>query len=333
MQSIKYWFESAMSYQISGDKENAIKLYRKVIDNDPNNDASMDNVSLLVDPTESLELLRRSLKIKRNDAKIESRIISILNGMKNDNFKYRGHFISDYPWVSRGDVTGGAEICNLVASLPFDGIFASDNLVTWNRNLSFLGDDAMMAAIEDCTHDLKTARGLMWRTAVVTWAARTGMRHPGDLVECGTLYGTTAKIIHQITKIEGTEKHLWLYDLFDWDAVYPKDSPSKMDLHSNIKNMFKESRNVNIIKGSVPESFHQGIPDRICFLHIDMNNADAEIGALKNLWSRLSPGCLCVLDDYGHVNFANQKKEEDEFFMNLGYCVLELPTGQGIVIK
>ena len=69
MQSIKYWFESAMSYQISGDKENAIKLYRKVIEIDPNNAASMDNLSLLVDPTESLELLRRSLKIKRNDAK------------------------------------------------------------------------------------------------------------------------------------------------------------------------------------------------------------------------------------------------------------------------
>jgi len=174
---------------------------------------------------------------------------------------------------------------------------------------------------------------LIWRTAVVTWAARVGMRHPGDLVECGTLYGTTAKIIHKVTKIEGTAKKLWLYDLFDWDAFYPKESPNKIDLFENIKNIFHKSKNVNFIKGSVPESFHQGIPDQVCFLHIDMNNAKAEIGALSNLWHRLSTGCVCVLDDYGHANFAHQKREEDIFFKNLGYSVLELPTGQGIVVK
>mgnify|MGYP000179091681 FL=1 len=64
-----------------------------------------------------------------------------------------------------------------------------------------------------------------------------------------------------------------------------------------------------------------------------MNNADAEISTLEYLWDRIVPGASIVLDDYGWLAYRAQKEVEDPFFAKRGYSVLELPTGQGLVIK
>ena len=54
-----------------------------------------------------------------------------------------------------------------------------------------------------------------------------------------------------------------------------------------------------MIRGFVPECFVEGVPDRIAFAHIDMNNAPAEIAALEAIEHRLIPGAMIVLDDFG----------------------------------
>jgi hypothetical protein len=68
-------------------------------------------------------------------------------------------------------------------------------------------------------------------------------------------------------------------------------------------------------------------------MHIDLNSADAEIGVLEVLFDRVSPGGIIVLDDYGWLAYEKQKIVEDEFFGRRNHSVLELPTGQGLVIK
>jgi len=68
-------------------------------------------------------------------------------------------------------------------------------------------------------------------------------------------------------------------------------------------------------------------------MHLDLNNADAEIGALKLLFERMVPGAVLVLDDYGWLAYRAQKLAEDPWFAQRGYRVLELPTGQGLLIK
>lgn len=45
------------------------------------------------------------------------------------------------------------------------------------------------------------------------------------------------------------------------------------------------------------------------------------------------PGAIVILDDYGWAGGLPQKRAEDAFFAERGYQVLELPTGQGLVIK
>jgi len=63
-----------------------------------------------------------------------------------------------------------------------------------------------------------------------------------------------------------------------------------------------------------------------------MNSAPAEIAALAYFWERLVPGALVLLDDYGWRGYRAQKLAEDPFFAARGLQVMELPTGQGMVM-
>ena len=71
----------------------------------------------------------------------------------------------------------------------------------------------------------------------------------------------------------------------------------------------------------------------ISFLHIDMNNADAEVGALERLFDKVVTGAVIVFDDYGWLAYREQKLGEDAFLAGHDMQILELPTGQGIAIK
>lgn len=83
----------------------------------------------------------------------------------------------------------------------------------------------------------------------------------------------------------------------------------------------------------MPQVLDEVSPDKISFLHVDLNNAPAEIGTLERLFDRLSPGGVLVLDDYGWQAYRAQKLAEDPWLAERGYEVLELPTGQGLVFK
>lgn len=68
-------------------------------------------------------------------------------------------------------------------------------------------------------------------------------------------------------------------------------------------------------------------------MHLDMNNANSEIGALEMLFERMVTGAILILDDYGWLDYRSQKLAEDSWFAKSGYRVLELPTGQGLLVK
>ena len=75
-------------------------------------------------------------------------------------------------------------------------------------------------------------------------------------------------------------------------------------------------------------------PKRIAYLHIDLNEAPAEIAALDALFDRVVPGGIVILDDYEWAGpHRAQKLAEDPWFEARHYRVFPLPTGQGIVIK
>ena len=85
--------------------------------------------------------------------------------------------------------------------------------------------------------------------------------------------------------------------------------------------------------GIVPEIFQSSVPERIAYLHLDLNAAKAEIAALEVLFDRIVPGGMIVFDDFGHMRYAEQHKAEIAWMRERGYAILELPTGQGLVVK
>ena len=92
---------------------------------------------------------------------------------------------------------------------------------------------------------------------------------------------------------------------------------------------FAEFDNVHLTKGEVPDVLSQRSPNKIAFLHIDLNNAEAEVSTLNALYDRVVPGGSIVLDDYGWIAYRDQKDAADAFFAPRDLPILELPTGQG----
>jgi hypothetical protein len=217
-----------------------------------------------------------------------------------------------------------------------DGIYTGDNLFTYHRNLSFLTDEKLMAS-HKAHAETEVEHSILWRIAVVAWGAYNGLRlGRGDFVECACYKGTTARIVCDYLDFQShVDRHYYLYDLFEHDASLPHHAmPEHSEqLYDRVKNRFADMPNVTVTQGRVPEILSKICPKEIAFLHLDMNNAQAEIGALEVLFDRMLPGAVLVLDDYGWLGYREQKLVEDPWLQQRGYRVLELPTGQGLLIK
>jgi hypothetical protein len=211
------------------------------------------------------------------------------------------------------------------------GWFASDNLIAFGRNLGFLNDERLIQSWNKhakAQHEI----GILWRTATLVWALKQALRSEGDIVECGCYAGTTAHIL--MDTVDVSDRRVFLYDLFEHDASMAHNSMPELGpgLFEKVTARFADRPNVQVIRGFVPESFSQGVPDKVAFAHIDMNNAPAEIGALDALESRFVPGAMILLDDFGALPYRPQHIAETEWFAKRGISVLELPTSQGLAI-
>lgn len=214
------------------------------------------------------------------------------------------------------------------------GIFLADQLFTYGKNLGFLEDQRFMAAVAKHAGD-GVEQSIIWRTHVLCWAGKRGLKYDGDFVECGTYKGTSARIMVDYLDFAASGRTFHLYDLFEHHEGMVHQSLPELgaDLYGRVCDRFADVKNVRIVKGSVHETLQADVPERIAFLHIDMNNAPAEREALERLFSKVLPGASIVFDDYGWSGYRDQKDTIDAFLGARGYEVLELPTGQGLVIK
>lgn len=190
---------------------------------------------------------------------------------------------------------------------------------------------------------------IAWRLHTLIWAAENALSLPGDFVECGVFRGDMSWSILECTKFKESGKRFYLYDSFEGFSDkytsaddYP-DNPGFLSvaqeayrekgLYDYVSNRFSPYPNVRVIKGVVPDVLPATMPEKISYLHIDLNSPKAEIGALELLFDRVVPGGTIVFDDYGWHIFRKQKEAEDTFMTARGHSILELPTGQGLVIK
>jgi hypothetical protein len=211
----------------------------------------------------------------------------------------------------------------------------ADNFLTWGRNMSML-DDAPFVQAWESNIESPSDRAIVWRRYVLACAAYHCVQLDGDFVECGAYTGVGMKTVIDYLGGVAFPKIFWGYDIFEHDgSMLNHAMPEHGEgLYSRVQGKFNEYPQVRLIKGLIPEAFAEDCPERIAYLHIDLNQAPAEVAALDHLFDRMVPGGILILDDYEWAGiYRPQKLAEDQWFDARRYRVMPLPTGQGLIIK
>ena len=222
-------------------------------------------------------------------------------------------------------------------------VYANDMLITISRNLTFRSDKKFIDSFLSSAEDDKQ-KSQLWRLHTMAWAAKNVLHLDGDFVECGVHRGFSAHVICTYLEFQNLSRQYYLYDTFAGlseltSTVEERNLNSSYTLldsdawYREVCDKFASYGNVHVVRGVVPYSFQEAAPEKIAFLHIDMNSEQAEMLALENLFDKIVPGGMIILDDFGWSGHANQAKAELAFMTERGHPVLELPTGQGLIIK
>lgn len=228
-------------------------------------------------------------------------------------------------------------------------------MLSLDKSMGFLDDPVFMAAWEKVRgahiyDQYDNQQSIAWRLHTLVWAAKNALALPaGDFVECGVFQGDMSYVVHQAAGLSGSGRRMHLFDSFegiDPARVAPgeyRHSPghiahanvhyARAGLYEAVVERFAPFPEVVVHRGFLPESLEGRIPEKIAWLHVDLNAAKPEVETLEVLFDRVVPSGLIILDDYGWRVLDTQKTAEDAFFAERGYYVLELPTGQGLVVK
>jgi len=214
-------------------------------------------------------------------------------------------------------------------------LHCADNFVTWGRNNSMLSDPAFVRAWQ-ANAESDADKAIVWRRYILACAAFHCVQLDGDFVECGAYTGVAAKTV--MDYLGGTQfaRPFWLYDLFEHAAgmAHPAMPQHGPQLYERVQRKFAGYPQARVCRGRIPDVFENNAPERVAWLHIDLNHAAAEIAALDALFDRVVPAGIVILDDYEWAGvYRSQKLAEDPWFQARGYRVMPLPTGQGMIIK
>ena len=220
--------------------------------------------------------------------------------------------------------------------------YMADNLIAVGRNLGFTRDRTFMDAAMGASQQPEDLNKL-WRLHTYCWAISTALALEGALVECGVyegLYAVTA--LGALGTAIAPERDYYLYDTFQglddryatkMEKLISSPEFAVEGLETQVRKRFEPWANVHVVAGTVPDVRADTAPDRVAFLHLDMNCAEAEIAALEFFYDRLPEGGVILLDDYGRSEYEPMFDAYQAWFGARSHRVLELPTGQGLVVK
>jgi O-methyltransferase len=215
--------------------------------------------------------------------------------------------------------------------------WAADNCVALNRRTQFMRDKQFGAAF--AKHSAKGDEPKMWRIATYCWAIRTAFGVAGDLVECGVFEGLYAGTAFDYLDLDASGRTFYLYDTFV-GLVEKYSSSSELMINGSyahpyyeiVQKRFASHPSARIVPGMVPDVLYQTAPEKVAFLHLDMNAAAAEAAAAAFFWQRMPKGGVILADDYGRAEHQVGDRL-DIWASSVGHTFLEMPTGQGLLIK
>ncbi len=228
-----------------------------------------------------------------------------------------------------------------VATAPLS--YAQDGLYV-QHHAPFMSDERFLKAyaLGKSTGSWGAAN-IQWRAHVACWAADQVKALPGDFIEFGVNKGGLAQTIIDYLKFDELGKNYYLLDTYKGlDDTLINDAERSVgrdqityypDCYQEVVARFGRYPFAKIIRGSVPSTLGQVSASKLCFVSMDMNCAAPEIAALEFCWPKLVPGGVIVLDDYGFRTHETQQYVHRDFARQRHVPLLELPTGQGLIMK
>jgi hypothetical protein len=198
-----------------------------------------------------------------------------------------------------------------------------DDLLVWFRNLFFTTDPRFDAACNGLNFAL---RARLWRLYTLCWAAEQGLRHEGAVVDIGTYDG---KALEVVLRYVNTDRFVQAYDFYDAPPEESRKSEHGPNLAQSVRNRLTKW-NAEVIAGDIRQTLR--LPEQIAFCQIDLNDAEAEGCVFPAVYERLTPGAVVIFDDYGFRRYRESALTHQRFLEGKEQ-VLELPTGQGLLIK
>lgn len=244
-----------------------------------------------------------------------------------------GNFRSPLSW-GVSDMAKFTALLDEARALVTPGSYFGDNMFLWSRNNSLFDDAAFVKAWQDNAVS-DADRTIAWRRYILATTAFHAVQCDGDFVECGVYQGSGMKTVMDYLGGVAFPKTFWGYDTFDYHPVPGHAFEGQVEgLFEKVQLRFSGYDQVRLIKGFIPDAFAMGVPDKVAFLHLDLNNADAEIATLESLFQKVVPGGVVIFDDYEWSGpYRSQKLAIDPWLDQRRHRAVPLPTGQALVIK
>lgn len=238
------------------------------------------------------------------------------------------------------------EVNGLLSRRPLP-TFVGWEMITWHQVPWAEPDPTFMEAAEavrgfertysDPSHDTDALRWRHWNVAYsVRHAQEHAGAHPLVGVECGVADGMTAYFA-----LAHSSGMLHLYDAWSAMRVDHLDTSEQYQA-GNYGTLSREVAERNLRRfegrivwhpGYIPETLDLTAPDRIHWLHIDLNSAKGTLEALEFFWPRLVSGGVALFDDYGWLGWDQTRHAVDRFLKDKPGTLLPLPTGQALYFR
>jgi hypothetical protein len=171
-------------------------------------------------------------------------------------------------------------------------------------------------------------------TQAVEYVLRTEV--PGSIVECGVWRGGSMMAAARTLLAAGeTSRDLYLFDTYEGmsaptgsDRDYqgaaaedllrrsPRDDNEVWcyagleDVRTNLESTGYPAGRMHFIEGKVEDTIPSAAPEEIAILRLDTDWYESTKHELVNLYPRLKPGGVLIIDDYGHWEGARQATDE-----------------------
>ncbi len=220
--------------------------------------------------------------------------------------------------------------------------FNADGLIS-RHGADFLSEPRFRNAYEQGTARYGRSIHIEWRVRVAIWAAMHGAKLEGDFVECGVNTGILAGATMDYLHWQNVEKTYYLLDTFHGIPTAGL-SPSSLaaakasnteygEVYEIVREHFSKYKNVEIIRGEIPDTLARVTSPKIAYLSVDLNIPEPEMAVAAYFWPKMASGAMILLDDYNYAGYELQRTAWNEFAREQDVDILPLPTGQGLIIK